>query len=443
MSEKEEDNIGKTEHPKIVKQFGGIYENIKLQNYIESLGDFLVSTSELPEKKFTFTILDTPIVNAFALPGGFIYLTRGLIYLCQNEAQLAGVIAHEIGHVTAKHTAKRYTQAFGTNLLMNLLGAIAKNQYVSNLIGQSASLYLLSYSRGQEYEADNLATRYMIRAGFDPNQMAHFLSTMELLSELNKRIFKIPNNSELLQTHPSSSKRVSEVIFKSKEKIPINPIIGEQIFLKKIDGMLFGNKESEGFFLGNKFIHKSLGIMFEFSNDFYFKNNPNYLYGVTDEKTKVIFDVKQRKQENNRKYLAKWANISENKIKNFKSYVRNNLKFSFGESYKSGEILILGAISDNVNFYRFMMISEKKEINRYKEDFFEMLDTFKKIKESEKLAYKAPRIKIMTFDQDNFSLNKISNSVQIQRKYSKEYLMIINNIKKKQFRGLKKLKLVY
>ena len=109
-----EDSIGQSEHEKIINQFGGEYKNKKLENYIESLGNFLVSTSELSEKKFTFTILDTPIINAFALPGGYIYLTRGLIYLCQNEAQLAGVIAHEIGHITARHTARRYTKTVGT-----------------------------------------------------------------------------------------------------------------------------------------------------------------------------------------------------------------------------------------------------------------------------------------------------------------------------------------
>ena len=116
MSEEDEKAIGKSEHPKIIKQFGGVYQNDKLQNYIESLGKFLVSTSETPNLTFTFTILNSPIVNAFALPGGYIYLTRGLIYLCQNEAQLAGVIAHEIGHITGRHSAKRYTRAVGTNL---------------------------------------------------------------------------------------------------------------------------------------------------------------------------------------------------------------------------------------------------------------------------------------------------------------------------------------
>ena len=129
LSENEEDTIGKTGASKDTRKFWGVYENKRLQNYIESLGNYIVNTSELPNKKFTFSILNTPIVNAFALPGGYIYLTRGLIYLCENEAQLAGVIAHEIGHITARHTAKRYTKSFSVGLLANMLGAVNKNFY--------------------------------------------------------------------------------------------------------------------------------------------------------------------------------------------------------------------------------------------------------------------------------------------------------------------------
>ena len=148
-----------------------------MKNYktmLKALVNFLVNTSELPNKKFTFTILNSPIVNAFALPGGYIYLTRGLIYLCQNEAQLAGVIAHEIGHVTARHTAKRYTKNFGVGLLANILGAINKNMVVNDLINKSASLISISFSRSQEYEADRLAVRYMARAGLTQSKWENF-----------------------------------------------------------------------------------------------------------------------------------------------------------------------------------------------------------------------------------------------------------------------------
>ena len=262
INTKEEDSIGKSEHEKIIKQYG-VYYDKSLQNYVDSLGSFLVSTSELPDKKFRFTILDTPIVNAFALPGGYIYLTRGLLALCENEAQLAGVIAHEIGHITARHAARRYTKSVGTNLILNVLNTITNNIIAQNLINQSAGLFLLSYSRSQEYEADKLALRYMYRAGFETLQMANFLESMENYSKIQSRILKVKiSGSELLRTHPNSSKRVNQVITETQTDAQLNPMVGRDIYLKKIDGLLYGHKEGEGFFLKNRFVHPKLEITF-------------------------------------------------------------------------------------------------------------------------------------------------------------------------------------
>ena len=251
--------------------------------------------------------------------------------MCQNEAQLAGVIAHEIGHVTARHTAQRYTKNFGVGLLANVLGVLSRNMVVSDLINTSASLYLLSFSRSQEYEADQLAVRYMARAGFDPKEMGEFLRLMEKFSRLKRKIVKdVKETSELLKTHPNSSKRVKEVIEKSSEKIPFNPIIGSEVFLKKIDGMVYGDKPNEGFFIKDTFIHKKLDFTFSFNQNYYFLNNPNYLLGITDKETKVIFDIDKTQQENNLEYLSKWTKISKKKILNYKSEFNNNFKISSG-----------------------------------------------------------------------------------------------------------------
>ena len=131
-----------------------------------------------------------------------IFILQGLIYLCQNEAQLAGVIAHEIGHITGRHSAKRYTQTIGTNILGNLLNTLIKNPILQNLTNSTSSLYLLSYSRNHEYEADSLATRYMVRAGFEPYEMANFLKQMERYSNLQKKITESKTEvSELFLTH--------------------------------------------------------------------------------------------------------------------------------------------------------------------------------------------------------------------------------------------------
>jgi predicted Zn-dependent protease len=445
MSEHEEDSIGEKEHQNILKQFGGEYKNEKLKNYINSIGNFLVSTSELPNKKFKFTILDTPIVNAFALPGGFIYLTRGLIYLCQNEAQLAGVIAHEIGHVTARHTARRYTKTFGTSLFLKLLGAVSKNNFFNNLIGQSASLYLLSYSRSQEFQADELATRYTIRAGFDPKEMANFLKLMEEYSNLQKRISKIDNKaSELLQTHPNSSKRVLEVINNYQGRIPINPIIGEEIFLKKIDGLLYGHNEKEGFFKKNNFIHKPLKIKFKFSDQFYFFNYSQALVGVTEGETKIIFDLEKTELQNDKNYIAKWASLSKKKISNFQSFTNNGFTISIGEFIKNNQLVIVGTLRKEKDLtFRFTLLSNKEESIKFKENFKDIILSFQKINEKESKELYPPSIKIISVSADSNFLEKTIQKLNLQNNQAEEIFLVINNLFNKEVEVGKKIKVIY
>lgn len=444
MSEKEEDQIGINEHPKILKQFGGVYDNEKIQNYVESLGKFLVSTSELPNKEFKFTILNTPIINAFALPGGYIYLTRGLISLCQNEAQLAGVIAHEIGHVTARHTAKRYTKTVGTSILANVFGVLANNPSVSNLINQSASLYLLSFSRGQEYEADLLATRYMIRAGFDPKEMGNFLEKMEKYSLLQKKIFKSKRNrSELLQTHPNSSKRVKEVIKNTEERIPINPIIGEEVFLKKIDGITFGHKEDEGFFINNKFIHKPLGISFSFDEEFYFINNPKYLIGVTENETKILFDVGESSNLDNKSYMSKWAKKSKKSLQNCSSKKINIFNYStcmFSESEKKVRLFMFRG---EKQIFRFVFLSNEKEFQVYDKKNQVIINSFQEISNDLKIQnMTAPKVKIISKQKKENFLEEVIEEMSIQPRYSSEIFNIINGLYKKNSEQ-KKIKTIY
>lgn len=444
MSESEEDQIGKKEHPKIIKSFGGIYKNEQLQNYVESLGYFLVNTSELSNKKFTFTILNSPIVNAFALPGGYIYLTRGLIYLCQNEAQLAGVIAHEIGHVTARHTAKRYTKNFGVGLLANILGVINKNMVINDLVNKSASLYLLSFSRSQEYEADRLAVRYMARAGFDPNQMGEFLRLMEKFSRLKRKIVKdLGETSELLKTHPNSSKRVKEVIKNSKEKIPFNPITGSEVFLKKIDGMIYGEKPEEGFFVKNTFIHKKLDFSFSFSKSFYFLNNPNYLLGITDRDTKIFFDIDKTKEENTLQYLSEWIKVPERKILNYKSEFVNNYKISSGLIKRKKNILQVFAISDENLIYRFVLFTNKNEFNIFSEQFEAVAYSFERVSSNQKLSsLDPPKIRILRNLQDKKFISSIKEKITLQTKYAKEIFETINDLENKP-QEKEKIKLIY
>ena len=182
MSPEQERQTGKAQHPQVLMQFGGAYDDPELQAYVTRTGRELVAVSELPKEEFTFTVLDSDVINAFALPGGYVYITRGLLALADDEAELAGVMAHEIGHVTARHSAQRYSRgvlaqggvAIGT-ILAGVLGGGAGAQLAQQAGGASAQAYLAGYSRDQEFQADDLGVRYLARAGYDPTAMSGFL----------------------------------------------------------------------------------------------------------------------------------------------------------------------------------------------------------------------------------------------------------------------------
>lgn len=434
MTFEEEKLIGKEEHLKIIKQYGGKYKNTILQNYINSIGTFLVSTSELPNLEFTFTLLDTPIVNAFALPGGYIYITRGLLSICQNEAQLAGVLAHEIGHVTARHAANRYTKSIGVGVLNNILSVISKNQIITNFLNQSSGLYLLSYSRKQEYEADKLSVRYMTRAGFEAREMSNFLKNMEKYSILQNKIMGRKNRnskSDLLLTHPSSSKRVLEVINESKTKPVSNPIIAKEIFLKKIDGLDFGEKIEEGLIKNNYFLHSDLGISFKLPNNFYFINTSKNLIGISNDDAKIVFDIDKKTIPSSslRSYIEKWTRNS--KLIDYRESIASGLKTAEAIlKIKKKNIRIL-IIRNNSIIYRFVLLpGSEQKFSKYSPELKKIKTSFsvKNKKYFEKIL--PNKIKIITVKSGD-TIDSLQKRQSIQKKYSEEIFKLINNIQEK------------
>jgi predicted Zn-dependent protease len=147
MSPQKEMSLGKDAHPGILKDNGGTYNDPRLTQYVNDMGQRLVRNSELSDYPFTFTVLDTPLVNAFALPGGYVYVTRGIMALVSSESALASVVGHEIGHVTARHSAKRYNNQMFAGLGTALVGIATGSNELANSVGQGAQSYLMSYSR--------------------------------------------------------------------------------------------------------------------------------------------------------------------------------------------------------------------------------------------------------------------------------------------------------
>ena len=293
FTEADEIRVGRETHPKIIAEFGGEYGTPELKRYVDSIGQLLAKTSERPNLKWTFTLLNSDIVNAFATPGGYVYITRGLMALADNEAQLAGVLAHEIGHITALHHARRQ----GYSLLANVgvIAAAVLGGRAGAELGQVGAVSLLqSHSRDNEYESDQLGVRYLSQAGYDPRAMAGFLSTLRASSRLDaKRRGQSPDSVDrfnYLATHPAPIARVQRATNLARKANVKKPITARKRYLSKVNGMLYGDDPDQGFVRGQEFLHPKLRFAFRVPQGFSVFNTPQAVHGFGPSGTRFIFD---------------------------------------------------------------------------------------------------------------------------------------------------------
>jgi len=294
MSPAQEARIGAQEHPKILARYGGVYDDPRLGAYVASIGGRLVAHSEMAQAPFTFTLLNSPIVNAFALPGGYVYVTRGLIALANSEAELAGVLAHEIGHVTAHHTARRQGQATIANLGGLILGAVAGNSAVQQLAKVGSNLYLAGYSRQQESQADALGVRYLTRTGYDPFAEADFLADLGRYSALEAKISGGGGGEGgFFATHPSTPKRVHDAIAVAVRTgvKPFSRPRQRDRFLERISGLVYGDDPKGGVIAGRRFVHSTLGLTFTAPPGFHLTNTNEAVIGKGPGPSYVVFDA--------------------------------------------------------------------------------------------------------------------------------------------------------
>ncbi len=259
VSEGQEIAMGREADRQIQQQLG-LYPDAELQAYVERIGKKLAASSERPNLPWTFRVVDDPVVNAFAVPGGFIYVTRGLMTHLTSEAELVSVIGHEIGHVTGRHSVEQMSKAQLAQI--GLIAGMVLQPELARTYGDLASTGLqvlfLKYGRDDEREADDLGLRYLDREGYDPRQMAEVFETLGRVSAQQKQ-GRIPN---WLSTHPTPEGRIERInahIAKAGRDFS-NATVGRERYLQALDGVVFGENPREGYFVGNTFIHPELGF---------------------------------------------------------------------------------------------------------------------------------------------------------------------------------------
>ncbi len=276
MDERSEMAEGAKAHPQILAQFGE-YKDAKVQAYVNEVGQRLAKASHRPELDWHFTVLDSPDVNAFALPGGYVYVTRGIMAYMDSEADLAGVVGHEIGHVTARHGSQRATrqQSAGIGVMAaTILGVVLESQGVrgaANAASQAsqgiAAGYVAKYSRGQESQADKLGAEYLNGLNYDPRNMVDVIKVLEsqerFAADQAKSEGRAPREgSDWLASHPSNEERLRDIT-RIADEYKAQASYGDEgrdRYLQVMDGVAFGDSAEQGVTRGQNFYHEPLGF---------------------------------------------------------------------------------------------------------------------------------------------------------------------------------------
>jgi predicted Zn-dependent protease len=417
MSPAQERQIGQEQHPQILVQFGGPYDEQELQAYVTRIGDDLAAVSELPSLDFTFTVLNSEVINAFALPGGYVYITRGLLALADNEAELAGVMAHEIGHVTARHSAQRYSRgvlaqgglAIGT-ILAGVLGGGAAADLVQQAGGAGAQAYLAGYSRDQEFQADELGVRYMARAGYDPTAMSSFLEKLEHNDQLMRRRAGRDGDadpaSSWFATHPRTPDRVLRAAEQASAASPGETRIGREDYLQQIDGMVYGEDPGQGFVRGRTFVHPELRFAFDVPEGYRIVNTPAAVIGQAQNGLMKFDAVRVPAGQDVGAYLARdWAEeLGTGRLDNVASSEVNGMPAASAvapgrlDNGQQVTVALAALRAGNEQVYRFMFVSPGGMSSAQASAYQATTNSFRRLSADEAAAIQARRLRVVTVE---------------------------------------------
>jgi predicted Zn-dependent protease len=386
------------EHARILASYGGEYDNPRLRAMIEKTVDRLVAASERPDLKYQVTILNSPAINAFALPNGRLYITRGLVALANDKAELASVLSHEMGHVIARHAAIREEQARQVAIIDHVVNDVLSDPQMGALALAKSKLTLAAFSRAQEFEADGIGVGISARAGFDPYGASRFLTDMQRSADLKASAGGAdPRSLDFLSSHPATPDRVKNALSNARQFT--GPGAGERDraeYLANLDGLVYGDDPSEGFARGRHFLHPKLGFSFVAPAGFSLDNTAQAVLGLKeggDEALRVDV-VSVPAEQSLPDYLKSgWMeNVDPTSVEEFSVNGFQTVTATSGGGNWSFRIFAVRFGSD---VYRFIFAA-KNRTAQVDQEFRESIMTFRRMTLKESQQVKSLRLKVVT-----------------------------------------------
>ena len=293
MSAAQEAEIGRKTHPQVLQQYGR-YEDEALQAYVNDIGQRIAKVSHLPDLQFTFTVLDSPEINAFALPGGYVYITRGIMAYLNSEAQLVAVLGHEVGHVTARHAVRQQSGATAAGVGATVIGILTGSGDLANIANMAGTALVRGYGRDMELEADAIGAEYLERMGYEPEAMIDVVRLLKNQEMLEVQVARQEGREPkvyhgVFSTHPDNDTRLKEVVSEARKAGTgdARPD-GRDAYLQRISGLPLGPSREQGVVRGSRFYHGTLGVTVAFPSGWAVQNQPTKVVATTPQKDSLL-----------------------------------------------------------------------------------------------------------------------------------------------------------
>jgi predicted Zn-dependent protease len=386
------------EHERILLSYGGAYDDPRLEALVSKTVDRLVAVSDRPDQAYKVTILNSGAVNAFALPTGQLYVTRGLIALASDTSELSSVLSHEMAHVLSKHAAIREDQARQAAIVARVVSDMSNDPEVTAFTLAKSKLTMANFSREQEMQADQMGVAISAKARFDPYGASRFLTSMERNAELKaSRTSLDPRAQDFLSSHPATPERVARAQEAARQySSPDNTERDREDYLTAIDNIVYGEDPSEGFVRGRRFLHPKLGFTFQAPESFTLDNTAQAVIGVREGGTQAMrFEVVRVPSEQT---LGDYLNSGwmENVDKSATEELTIN-GFPAASTIAKGEQwqFKVYALRFGADVYRFIFASRQKTTESDR-NARETVNSFRQLTLDEVQAARPLRIKVIT-----------------------------------------------
>lgn len=435
MSEQEEIALGKSSDPQVLAEFG-VYDDPKLQAFINEKGQQMAKISHRPTLPFYFKVVDSDVVNAFALPGGYVYFTRGIMAHFNNEAEFAGVLGHEIGHVTARHGAlQQRSQILGTLGLIGVIVAVPGAAQFAEPLSQGMQLLMLKYGRDHESQSDGLGVEYSTKIGYDAKEMADFFKTIDRLSGGEEG--RVPN---FLSTHPNPLDRFARVGKLAEEEQKktnnYNLAVNRDSYLRRIDGIVYGPDPKQGYVDGNVFYHPELKFQFPVPTDWQLQNTPQQVaMAPKTGKATIIFNVAAEKtlREAANKTISQDSlklidsqNLTVNGMPAIAMVAEQTSKTQQGTQTLR---MTIYCIQYDNTVYRFYGLALAADYNTYSSTFQNTFKAFRELTDRSKINVFPERVRIKTVNRAG-TLADVLTGFGVESKRLEEHA-ILNGMQQK------------